>query len=125
MSALKTSKGFTLVELLVVVAIIGILAAIALPQFSAYRKKGFNARIMSDARNGATAEEAYYIDAQHYLTSGNCSSLTGMTVSGGVTCTLAAGTGTDSYKIKTTHPNAAYTTGCFYDSGANPNMSCS
>jgi type II secretory pathway pseudopilin PulG len=36
------------------VAIIGILAAIAIPQFAAYRARGFNARIESDARNAAT-----------------------------------------------------------------------
>ena len=124
MKALRTSKGFTLIELLVVVAIIGILAAIAIPQFSAYRKKGFDSRIQADARNAATAEEAYFVNAQAYITSGNCSALSGMSVSAGVTCTLATGTGAPSYKITTSHTGASFTS-CVYDSGTSPNLACS
>lgn len=68
---MKKEKGFTLIELLVVIAIIGILAAIAIPQFAEYRKRGFDARAKSDLRNGATAEEAYFVDNDSYTTCAN------------------------------------------------------
>jgi len=51
---------------MIVIAIIGILAAIAIPQFSAYRIRGFNASAMSDARNCATSEAAFFSDWQIY-----------------------------------------------------------
>lgn len=55
----KNQKGFTLVELLIVIAIIGILAAIAIPQFSSYRSKAFVAAARSDAKNAYTSLQAY------------------------------------------------------------------
>jgi len=60
-------KGFTLIELLIVITIIGIIAAVALPQFSAYRQRGYDARANSDLRNAATSEEAYYTTFQKYV----------------------------------------------------------
>ena len=62
----SNKKGFTLIELLIVVAIIAILAAIAIPQFSAYRKRGYNASANSDLRNLRTSEEALYADFTDY-----------------------------------------------------------
>jgi prepilin-type N-terminal cleavage/methylation domain-containing protein len=62
----RNEKGFTLIELLIVIAIIGILASIAIPTFAHYKNSASNAAVISDLRNAATAQEAYYLDNDTY-----------------------------------------------------------
>jgi len=119
-SARHGTAGFTLIELLVVVAIIGSLAAIAIPQFTSQKGKGYDARVIQDARNAATAEEAYFSDNFTYF-SGNCALMPGATLSPGVVCT-ATGTA-NAFSIVTTHPQATKT--CTWASSGNPNLTCS
>ncbi len=59
-------SGFTLIELLIVVVIIGILASIAIPKFGATKEKAYVAKMKSDLRNLATAQEAYFYDNATY-----------------------------------------------------------
>jgi type IV pilus assembly protein PilA len=87
------SRGFTLMELLVVVAIIGVLAAIAVPEYQSYRARSFDTRALSDLRNVAIGEEAYFLDTERYLNCQNntCIELPGVTaISRDTTIQIAA-----------------------------------
>ena len=56
----RNKKGFTLIELMIVIAIIGILAAIAIPNFIAYRDKSYCASVEQDAGNILAALSCYF-----------------------------------------------------------------
>jgi type IV pilus assembly protein PilA len=59
-------SGFTLVEVLVTCALLGILATLAVSQFAAYRQKGYNSAAISDLGNFKIALEAYFAENKHY-----------------------------------------------------------
>jgi len=61
----NNSKGFTLIELMIVIAIIGILAAIAIPNFIAYRNKSFCSQAESDANNISAEIGDYFAIPTH------------------------------------------------------------
>jgi type IV pilus assembly protein PilA len=63
----QSEEGFTLIELMVVVLIMGILMAIAIPTFLATQGSAHDAAAKSDATNAFTNEKAYYEDNQTFL----------------------------------------------------------
>src|SRR5690606_4326027 len=60
----KAQQGFTLIELMIVVAIIGILAAVAIPQYQNYVARSQVARVMSETSSLRTAVETCILDGK-------------------------------------------------------------
>jgi prepilin-type N-terminal cleavage/methylation domain-containing protein len=104
LSKMRTNnKGFTLIELMIVIAIIGILAAIAIPNFIAYRNKAFCSAAETDASSVAAAIADYFSIPSHtaiatadigYTPSGtNSFTITSADPSVSITITVTDGSG--------------------------------
>jgi type II secretion system protein G len=81
-------RAFTLIELLIVVVIIGILAAIAIPKFANTKDRANVTAMKSDLRNLATAMESYFNDNGNYYAPNLAALATAFRATTGVTVTL-------------------------------------
>lgn len=98
---LNTNKGFTLIELMIVIAIIGILAAIAVPNFIAYRNKAFCSAAEADA-NAIAAAIADYFSMPNHTNIANDD----LQADGVKPITIS---GTNTFTITTADPNVSIT----------------
>lgn len=71
----RSEMGFSIVELLVVGAIFGILALIAVPQYSMYRERSYKTTAANDLRNIAAAQESYFAQNAKYYSLSSCSNV--------------------------------------------------
>jgi type IV pilus assembly protein PilA len=98
------AKGFSLLELLVVLAIIGVLAAIAIPQFLSYRTRGVDSQMKSDLKNAALAMDSYFAENKVYPASVAAIVGVGFNQTEGVALTIAVPT-TSSFTITASKPS--------------------
>ncbi len=114
--------GFTLIELLVVIAIVSVLAAIAIPQYARHQSRAFEARVRSDIKNAALAEEAHWDINGSYFSGPTCEGLIGFRASAGTVCTVNRADDM-AFEIHTSHPQSSKS--CTWTSDSSPSLSCS
>ena len=118
MKFFKNKKGFTLVELVVVIAILGILAGIAIPRFMDATATARGAKIVADMRTVESAETMYYVQNNGYGT------MTQLTTAGFLAAKPVPPTGsyivTDSGRTGTVAASTEYEIAIVAASGGTP-----
>jgi type IV pilus assembly protein PilE len=105
----RKTAGFTLIELMIVVAVIGILAAIVYPSYQAYVRRANRSAVEQLMMKIASKEEQYLLDARAYT-----ATLTG-------TPSLNLGTTEDTYTCTATQcTNTRYTVAVTFSAGPPP-----
>jgi prepilin-type N-terminal cleavage/methylation domain-containing protein len=99
------NKGFTLIELIIVVVIIGLLVAIAVPKFANGKERAMVTAMRGDLHNLLAAQEGYFSNAQTYYNGPLPDPALPYSVSAGVTVTLSgvtpAGWGATATRVGT------------------------
>lgn len=100
---MRDDRGFTLIEVLVIVVLIGVLSALAISQYAAFRSRSYDSKVTAAVRGAATGEEAYYADNLTYAADVH----TFKSVPDDVHIVVSAGNSGDlgsSFRIIGTHP---------------------
>ncbi len=108
-------RGFTIIELLIVLVIVGILAAIAIPKFANTKERAFVAAMKADLRNLVTAQESYLADYRTYAGDGDPKLQ--YTSSSGITVTIQDESGS-GWGATANHTGTSKVCAVFYGSGA-------
>ena len=101
---MKNKEGFTLIELMIVVAIIGIMAAIAIPNFLNYMCKSKQTEARSTLANIATAQETYFAENNAYKVAANTAAhaVIGFSTKGETKYSYVSGVSGTNYTITAT-----------------------
>jgi type IV pilus assembly protein PilA len=107
--SMRDQRGFSLIEVLVVIVMIGVLSGVAISQYASYRARSFDGKVAAAIRGVATSEEAYY--AENFQYAEEVDTLANI-ATGDVVIAISAGNSGDlgtSFKVVGTHPSATRT----------------